>query len=125
MKTILIVEDNQLNMKLFTDILDASGYNILQSSDGSNCKDLVINHNPDLIIMDMQLPEGNGEDFIKMFKNDYETKNIPIIAVTAFAMKGDREKIIGIGADDYVAKPIRVEKFLGLVVSYIGKATTS
>src|SRR6202051_2497984 len=92
-KTVLIVEDNELNMKLFHDLLDANGYNILQTKDGMEALDLAREHRPDLILMDIQLPEVSGLEVTKWLKEDPELQAIPVVAVTAFAMKGDEERI--------------------------------
>ena len=92
-KTVLIVEDNELNMKLFHDLLDAHGYNILQTKDGMEALDIAREHHPDLILMDIQLPEVSGLEVTKWLKEDDSLKAIPVVAVTAFAMKGDEEVI--------------------------------
>jgi len=91
-KKILIVEDNDLNMKLFNDLLQAHGYETLQTVDGRDALKLAREHSPDLILMDIQLPEISGLEVTKMLKVDDDLKGIPVIAVTAFAMKGDEEK---------------------------------
>ncbi|MEH6633841.1 MAG: response regulator, partial [Halopseudomonas aestusnigri] len=93
MKTVLIVEDNELNMKLFHDLLDAHGYNTLQTKDGMEALGIAREHKPDLILMDIQLPEVSGLEVTKWIKEDETLQSIPVIAVTAFAMKGDEEKI--------------------------------
>ena len=85
-KTVLIVEDNELNMKLFHDLLDAHGYNILQTKDGMEALDIAREHHPDLILMDIQLPEVSGLEVTKWLKEDDDLRTIPVIAVTAFAM---------------------------------------
>ncbi len=118
-KTILIVEDNDLNMKLFNDLLQAHGYNTVQTRDGRDALKLVQEQRPDLILMDIQLPEISGLEITKILKANPETKSIPVIAVTAFAMKGDEEKIREGGCDGYMAKPISVTKFLHTVASYL------
>ena len=92
-KTVLVVEDNELNMKLFHDLLEAHGYNILQTKDGMDALRIAREHKPDLILMDIQLPEVSGLEVTKWIKEDENLKSIPVIAVTAFAMKGDEEKI--------------------------------
>ena len=92
-KTVLIVEDNALNMKLFQDLLEAHDINTLETTDGRNVLDLARKHKPDLILMDIQLPEVSGLEVTQWLKEDEELKNIPVIAVTAFAMKGDEQKI--------------------------------
>ncbi|PHQ71320.1 MAG: two-component system response regulator [Sneathiella sp.] len=119
-KTVLIVEDNELNMKLFRDLLEAHGYNTLQTKDGMEALSLAREHTPDLILMDIQLPEVSGLEVTKWIKEDEILKSIPVIAVTAFAMKGDEEKIREGGCEAYVAKPISVEGFLNTVKEFIG-----
>ena len=116
-KTILIVEDDGMSMKLATDLLQALGYDTLQSVDGKNALQLAREHNPDLIIMDIKLPEISGMECTKMLKADDELKDIPVMAVTAFAMKGDEEKIRAAGCDDYIPKPISVPHFLETVAN--------
>ena len=119
MKTVLIVEDNDLNMKLFHDLLDAHGYNTIQTKDGMEALSLAREHMPDLILMDIQLPEVSGLEVTKWIKEDDTLKSIPVIAVTAFAMKGDEEKIREGGCEAYVAKPISVENFLNTVKEFL------
>jgi two-component system cell cycle response regulator DivK len=111
-KTILIVEDNDLNMKLFHDLLEAHGYNTLQTKDGIEALKLARQHRPDLILMDIQLPEISGLEVTKWIKEDDDLRAIPIIAVTAFAMKGDEEKMREGGCEAYLAKPISVAHFI-------------
>lgn len=118
-KTILIVEDNELNMKLFHDLLEAQGYSTLQTKDGLEALKLAREHKPDLILMDIQLPEVSGLEVTKWLKDDDELKHIPVIAVTAFAMKGDEEKIRQGGCEAYIAKPISVAHFLETVQRFI------
>ena len=119
-KTILVVEDNELNMMLFHDLLEAHGYSILQTRDGMEALKLARQHKPDLILMDIQLPEVSGLEVTKWIKEDDELKSIPIIAVTAFAMKGDEEKIREGGCEAYIAKPISVTSFLKTVEQFLG-----
>lgn len=116
---ILIVEDNELNMKLFSDLLEAHGYEILRSIDGSDAVELAINHQPNLVLMDIQLPARSGLDLIREIKAHQNGKAIPIVALTAFAMKGDEEKIMASGCDGYVSKPISVPQFLETVDKHI------
>ncbi len=111
-KKILIVEDNELNMKLFHDLLEVHGYSTLQTRDGREALDLAREHHPDLILMDIQLPEVSGLEVTKWIKEDEDLKSIPVIAITAFAMKGDEEKIREGGCEAYIAKPISVANFL-------------
>jgi two-component system, cell cycle response regulator DivK len=119
-KTVLIVEDNELNMKLFHDLLEAHGYNTLETKDGREALRLAREHHPDLILMDIQLPEVSGLEVTKWIKEDASLRAIPVIAVTAFAMKGDEEKIREGGCEAYLAKPISVANFLETVEKFIG-----
>ena len=118
-KTVLVVEDNELNMKLFHDLLEAHGYNILQTRDGMDALRIAREHKPDLILMDIQLPEVTGLEVTKWIKEDENLKSIPVIAVTAFAMKGDEEKIRDGGCEAYIAKPISVTNFLETVQRFL------
>jgi two-component system cell cycle response regulator DivK len=118
-KRIMIVEDNELNMKLFHDLLDAHGYQTIQTRDGMEALDLARKHHPDLILMDIQLPEVSGLEVTKWLKEDDELKSIPVIAVTAFAMKGDEEKIREGGCEAYISKPISVSHFLETVRKFL------
>ncbi|MEM7679557.1 MAG: response regulator [Pseudomonadota bacterium] len=117
-KTVLIVEDNELNMKLFKDLLEAHGLQTIETPDGHNVLDIAREHKPDLILMDIQLPEISGLDVTKLLKADDELKSIPVVAVTAFAMKGDEQKIREGGCEDYISKPISVVRFLEVVDHY-------
>ena len=119
-KTVLVVEDNELNMKLFHDLLDAHGYKILQTKDGMEDLDIAREHHPDLILMDIQLPEVSGLEVTKWLKEDDTLKSIPVVAVTAFAMKGDEEVIRQGGCEAYISKPISVTTFLDTVRRFIG-----
>ncbi|MCB2107070.1 MAG: response regulator [Rhodobacteraceae bacterium] len=118
-KTILIVEDNELNMKLFNDLLQAHGYNTLQTHDGRDVMEMTRRLRPDLILMDIQLPEISGLEIAKMLKADDDLKSIPVVAVTAFAMRGDEQKIRSGGCDGYIAKPISVASFLQTVSKFL------
>ena len=120
-KRVLVVEDDELNMKLFTDLLEARGYEVLQTQDGVRALDMAREHRPDLILMDIQLPEVSGIDVTKWLKADDELKHIPVIAVTAFAMKGDEEKIRASGCEAYISKPISVSHFLETVAEFLKK----
>ncbi|ALV29208.1 response regulator [Pannonibacter sp. Q-1] len=121
-KTVLIVEDNELNMKLFHDLLEAHGYGTLQTRTGIEALELARKYRPDLILMDIQLPEVSGLEVTKWIKEDDDLCTIPVIAVTAFAMKGDEERIRQGGCEAYISKPISVTKFLETVRSYLGEA---
>ena len=120
-KTILIVEDNELNMKLFRDLLEAHGYSTVETRDGRKALDLVRKHKPNLVIMDIQLPEISGLEITKQIKADPALKAIPIVAVTAFAMKGDEDWVIQGGCDGYIAKPISVVPFIQTVKKFLGE----
>lgn len=111
-KRVLIVEDNELNMKLFHDLLEAHGFATIQTKNGMEAIDLAREHRPDLILLDIQLPEISGLEVTRQLKQDDELKSIPVIAVTAFAMKGDEEKIREGGCEAYIAKPISVTTFM-------------
>ena len=119
-KKILIVEDNELNMKLFNDLLVAHGYETLPTRDGLEALEIARREHPDLIIMDIQLPGISGLEVTKMIKDDESTASIPVIAVTAFAMKGDEDKIREGGCEAYVAKPIRIDELVRVVQRFVG-----
>ena len=117
-KKVLIVEDNELNMKLFNDLLEAHGYETVQTRSGVEAVDLTRRHRPDLILMDIQLPEVSGLQVTQWIKDDESLRHIPVVAVTAFAMKGDEEKIRKGGCEAYLSKPISVVKFLETVRNF-------
>jgi two-component system cell cycle response regulator DivK len=118
-KLVLIVEDNDLNLKLFRDLLEAHGYATMHTRDGFQVLDMARHTPPDLILMDIQLPEVSGIEITGWLKADAALKNIPVIAVTAFAMRGDEEKIRAGGCDDYLSKPIAVHQFIATVRKYL------
>jgi two-component system cell cycle response regulator DivK len=119
-KTVLIVEDNELNMKLFRDLLEAHGYQTSGTSNGVEALDLVRKLRPDLVLMDIQLPQVSGLEVTRWIKDDPELRSIPVVAVTAFAMKGDEERIREGGCEAYLSKPISVGKFIETVRRFIG-----
>ncbi|MDI6834800.1 response regulator [Ciceribacter thiooxidans] len=121
-KKVMIVEDNELNMKLFRDLIEACGYETIQTRNGMEALDLARRYRPDLILMDIQLPEVSGLEVTKWLKDDPELHVIPVIAVTAFAMKGDEERIRQGGCEAYVSKPISVPKFIETIKIYLGDA---
>ena len=111
-KKVLVVEDNELNMKLFCDLLGAFGYETVQSRDGLNAVDLARHHHPDLIIMDIQLPEVSGLDLTRWIKDDETISDIPIMAVTAFALRQDERLVREAGCEAYLSKPIQMGTFM-------------
>ncbi len=121
-KSVLIVEDNELNMKLFNDLLEAHGYATLKTKDGIQALSIAREHRPDLILMDIQLPEVSGLEVTKWLKEDEDLAHIPVVAVTAFAMKGDEERIREGGCEAYISKPISVPRFVETIKSYLGDA---
>ncbi|TAL30582.1 MAG: response regulator [Alphaproteobacteria bacterium] len=120
-KKVLIVEDNELNMKLFDDLLGAHGYDTIKTRDGMKVLDLARSEKPDLIVMDIQLPEVSGLEVTQWLKKDNDLKHIPVVAVTAFAMKGDEEKIRQGGCEDYVSKPISIIDFMKVIQKHLEK----
>ena len=118
-KSILIVEDNELNMKLFNDLLEAHGYKTIKTRSGVEAVALARQHRPDLILMDIQLPGISGLEVTQKMKNDSDPRHIPVIAITAFAMKGDEEKILQGGCEAYLSKPISIVKFLETVRNHL------
>jgi two-component system cell cycle response regulator DivK len=121
-KRILVVEDNELNMKLLNDVLEAHGYEVLSTGRGAVAVEWAREQHPDLILMDLQLPDISGLDATRQLKADVATRDIPVIAVTAFAMAGDEKKALDHGCDAYVAKPIVLRDFLNLIAGFIGPA---
>ena len=118
-RKVLIVEDNELNMKLFNDLLEAHGYLTLQTKDGVEALRMARQYRPDLILMDIQLPEVSGLEVTKWLKEDEDLRSIPVVAVTAFAMKGDEQKIRDGGCEAYIAKPISVASFMRTVERFL------
>ena len=114
-RKVLIVEDNALNMRMFSDLLEASGYETLQCVDGAKAVGIALEETPDLIIMDIQLPEVSGLDITRWLKDDERTSAIPVLAVTAFAMRTDEELVREAGCEGYLSKPIQVRSFLKTV----------
>jgi two-component system cell cycle response regulator DivK len=121
-RKVLIVEDNELNMKLFNDLLEAHGYTTLQTKDGREALSIAREHRPDLILMDIQLPEISGLEITRQLKEDAELRGIPVVAVTAFAMKGDEEKIRQGGCEGYISKPISIAGFMKVVEHHLPDA---
>jgi two-component system, cell cycle response regulator DivK len=117
--TVLIVEDNELNMKLFHDLLTAHGYRTLQTRNGMDAMRMAREHMPDLILMDIQLPEVSGLEVTKWLKDDDALRHIPVVAVTAFAMRGDEDRMRQGGCEAYISKPISIASFIDTVRKFI------
>jgi two-component system, cell cycle response regulator DivK len=117
-RKVLIVEDNELNMKLVNDLLEVHGYTTLQAKDGHEVLHIARLHRPALILMDIQLPKVSGLKITKLLKADGELRGIPIVAVTALAMPGDKENIRRCGCDGYLSKPISIAGFMQVVAQY-------
>jgi two-component system cell cycle response regulator DivK len=112
---VLIVEDNGKNMKLFRDVLQASGYETHEATTGTQAIELAAGHAPDLVLMDIRLPDIDGMEALSLLRADERTASIPVLALTAQAMDGDRERLLGAGFDGYISKPVNVVEFLGVV----------
>ena len=118
---ILVVEDNPINRELLCDLLEVEGYTVLQATDGAEGIDIARRERPDLIFMDLQLPSVDGFAATGLLKRDPHTAHIPIIAVTAYAMKGDREKALEAGCDGYISKPFNTRELVSVVTTWLGK----
>ena len=121
---ILVVEDNDKNRELVKDILELQGYHVLEAKDGAEGAAMAKEHKPDLVIMDIQMPVMDGLTAAKIIKNDPATRGITMIALTSFAMKGDRERFMEAGFDDYIAKPIDTRKLPVIVKKYLAKTAS-
>jgi CheY-like chemotaxis protein len=112
---ILVVEDNAMNMKLLRDVLVATGYRTLEATTGVEAVELAATHEPDLVLMDIQLPDIDGVQALHRLRADERTAAIPVLAVTAQAMQGDRQVFLAAGFDGYVSKPVNVRELIGTV----------
>ncbi len=112
---ILVVEDNEKNMKLFRDVLQATGYRTLEATTGGRAVELATEHGPDLVLMDVQLPDINGLEALGRLRADERTASIPVLAVTAQAMQGDRERFLAAGFDGYLSKPVSIADLVATV----------
>ena len=112
---VLVVEDNEKNMKLFRDVLYASGYGLLEATTGEQALKLALEHEPDLVLMDIQLPDLDGVEALGRLRANERTASIPVVALTAQAMQGDRERFIAAGFDGYISKPVNVAEFVETV----------
>lgn len=119
-KTVLIVEDNELSGKLFRDVLEVNGFRTLLTKSGDEALRLARDHRPDLIIMDIQLPEESGLDITRRIRNDADIRAIPIVAVTALAVDWVEERIREEGCEAYLTKPISVTRFMAAVTRFVG-----
>jgi len=115
---VLVVEDNEKNMKLLRDILTAKGYRTLEATSGARAVELATEHAPDLVLMDIQLPDLDGSEALARLRADERTTSIPVLAVTAQAMYGDRERFLTAGFDGYISKPVDVIELLAIVRRY-------
>jgi two-component system cell cycle response regulator DivK len=112
---ILVVEDNEKNMKLFRDVLQARGYEIMEATTGGQAIELAIEHGPALVLMDIQLPDIDGVEALDRLRANARTASIPVLALTAQAMEGDRERFLAAGFDGYVSKPVNIVELVGTV----------
>ena len=114
-KRVLIVEDNEKNMKLFRDVLQATGYSTLEATTGEQAVELALVHEPALVLMDVQLPGIDGVESLEQLRQDERTSSIPVLALTAQAMSGDRDRFLDAGFDGYLSKPVDVAELLQAV----------
>ncbi len=117
---VLVVEDNEKNMKLFRDVLQASGYRLLEATTGERAMALAAEHRPNLVLMDIQLPDIDGVEALARLRADARTASIPVVALTAQAMHGDRERFLDAGFDAYISKPVDVVEFVKTVKEHCG-----
>jgi two-component system cell cycle response regulator DivK len=115
---VLVVEDNERNMKLFRDVLQASGYRILEATTGERAVELVIEHGPDLVLMDIQLPDIDGVKALDRLRANEQTASVPVLALTAQAMQGERERFLAAGFDGYLSKPVNIADLVATVDRY-------
>jgi two-component system cell cycle response regulator DivK len=115
---VLVVEDNEKNMKLFRDVLTATGFRTLEATTGEQAVELASEHAPDLVLMDIQLPDFDGTEALRRLRADERTASLPVLALTAQAMAGDRERFLAAGFDGYVSKPVNIADFVATVKRY-------
>jgi two-component system, cell cycle response regulator DivK len=115
---ILVVEDNERNMKLFCELLQASGYHTLEATTGESAVELALEHGPDLVLMDIQLPDIDGVEALGRLRADERSATLPVLALTAQAMEGDRERFLAAGFDGYLSKPVDIAEFVTTVKRY-------
>ena len=119
---ILVVEDNEKNMKLFRDVLLATGHRTLEATTGGQAVELATTHTPDLVLMDIQLPDIGGVEALGRLRADARTASLPVVALTAQAMEGDRERFLAAGFDGYLSKPVNVADLIATVKRYCERA---
>jgi two-component system cell cycle response regulator DivK len=117
-RQILVVEDNERNMRLFCDVLQASGYRTLEATTGESAVELALEHRPDLVLMDIQLPDIDGVQALDRLRADERSASLPVLALTAQAMEGDRERFLAAGFDGYLSKPVDIAEFVATVKRY-------
>ena len=115
---VLVVEDNERNMKLFRDVLQASGFRTLEATTGEQAVELVFEHRPDLVLMDIQLPDFDGIEALGRVRANDSFASVPVVALTAQAMEGDRERFLAAGFDGYLSKPVNIAEFVITVKRY-------
>jgi two-component system cell cycle response regulator DivK len=115
---ILVVEDNERNMRLFCDVLQASGYRTLEATTGESAVELALEHGPELVLMDIQLPDIDGVEALARLRADERSASLPVLALTAQAMEGDRERFLAAGFDGYLSKPVDIAQFVATVKRY-------
>jgi two-component system, cell cycle response regulator DivK len=115
---VLVVEDNEKNMKLFRDVLQATGHRTLEATTGGQAVDLAAEHSPDLVLMDIQLPDIGGVEALGRLRADARTASVPVVALTAQAMDGDRERFLAAGFDGYLSKPVNIGDLVATVKRY-------
>jgi two-component system cell cycle response regulator DivK len=120
---VLVVEDNERNMKLFRDVLRASGFRTLEATTGERAVELVLEHRPDLVLMDIQLPDIDGVEALGRLRADDRFASVPVLALTAQAMDGDRERFLAAGFDGYLSKPVDIADFVATVKRYCGESS--
>ena len=120
---VLVVEDNERNMKLFCDVLQASGFRTLEATTGERAVDLVLERRPDLVLMDIQLPGIDGVEALGRLRADDRFASVPVLALTAQAMEGDRERFLAAGFDGYLSKPVDIADFVATVKRYCGESS--
>jgi len=118
---ILVVEDNEKNMKLFRDVLEATGYRLLEATTGEQAVELAATHSPNLVLMDIQLPDIDGVEALGRLRGNERTASIPVVALTAQAMQDDRKRFLDAGFDGYISKPVDVVEFVKTVKEYLRK----